>query len=288
MAALRGLPAVSVVSMRGPLAAVALACAIGILGAGEALARKAGRTPAQILSSLGVATDADSLVAALDDENPMARENAAHVLGGKLDPKVVRALEAHLDDGDLRVRIAIAGALMSASGGYRSQAARQLLLGLLADIAEGSTRVLALATFCEKAGPRSDAEQALLSRAASYLSASGQWTIRRQLVRTVRRCFVSPIAYERLTAMLADPNRHVRSAAIEALGEAKDPTLTPQLIALLRHADPTVRFAANHYLEQQTGQRFFFSHVDPPDRREEAIDAWEAWWQRIAEAGKGP
>jgi len=115
----------------------------------------------------------------------------------------------------------------------------------------------------------------------------------RALLREALRDFASPVrtrvaematrqpredALELLIDCL-DHDTEVRQAAINALQQIRDRRAVGALIALLRD-DPNeqTQQMAMSALRTITGQPFYARYTDPPDKRQQARQAWLRWW----------
>jgi len=118
----------------------------------------------------------------------------------------------------------------------------------------------------------------------------------RAMLREALRDFASPVrvrvvemitrqprehALELLIDCLADHDTEVRQAAINGLQRLRDRRAVGALIALLRD-DPNAQtqHMAMGALRAITGQPFYARYTDPPEKRQQARQAWLRWWQQ--------
>jgi len=118
----------------------------------------------------------------------------------------------------------------------------------------------------------------------------------RALLRDALRDFASPVrtrvaematrqpredALELLTDCLADHDTAVRQAALGGLQRMGDRRAVGALIALLRD-DPNeqTQQMAMGALRAITGQPFYTRYTDPPEKRQQARQAWLRWWHQ--------
>ena len=116
----------------------------------------------------------------------------------------------------------------------------------------------------------------------------------RALLREAMRDFASPVrtrvaematrqppedALELLVDCLADHDTEVRQVAINGLQRLRDRRAVGALIALLRD-DPNeqTQHMAMGALRALTRQPFHARYTDPPDKRQQARQAWLRWW----------
>jgi hypothetical protein len=83
-----------------------------------------------------------------------------------------------------------------------------------------------------------------------------------------------------LRGRLKDTDAELRAAAARACAARDDPTLAPELIALLQDAEPWVARTAHTALKVLSGGQDFGPPGNAtPAERAEAVAAWKKWWQ---------
>lgn len=118
----------------------------------------------------------------------------------------------------------------------------------------------------------------------------------RALLREALRDFASPVrmravetttrqpcedALELQVDCLADHDTEVRRATISGLQQLRDRRAVGALVALLRDSpNAQTQHLAMGALWAITGQPFYARYTDPPEKRQQACQAWLRWWQQ--------
>lgn len=235
-------------------------------------------------------------------------EGAAAGAGSPLQAKVdslVEALAATGPDGapDPDARAAARRELLGLGAfarGYLSSLKgerAELVRGLLADLdrLEAIRRVLPTAVEQRQPGIserlidpdddlREKALRALVLAEPTHVGPLLLYVVKQDGSPRLRALAVSQLAslrrFEELAEVLRTHDGPLRLAAAFALGDAGIYAGVPVLIEALRLNDTTIRSAAVHKLRQYTRQHFDFDPNAPPEKREEAIGRWNAWWSR--------
>ncbi len=171
------------------------------------------------------------LIASLKDDSPAVRLYAAQALGLIADARAVTPLIAALNDPRPEVRVQVAAAL----GRMKDGRAFQPLAGALLSDREGSVRLQAVKGLGELRDAR--AVQPLIS-----VLGDDDPDIRAAAVTALG--LLGRPAFGALAAALGDKDARRRQHAAQALGEIRDPRAIAPLIAIMKDADPNVRFRA--------------------------------------------
>lgn len=102
----------------------------------------------------------------------------------------------------------------------------------------------------------------------------------RERARDALAVRLTRMSAETLRDKMRDDNAEVRGAACLAAGMREDPKQVPDLIGMLRDADPRVVQAAHVALKNLTGEDFGPKPGATAMARAAAIRKWAAWWQR--------
>jgi HEAT repeat protein len=85
-----------------------------------------------------------------------------------------------------------------------------------------------------------------------------------------------------LRAKLTEEDAEVRRAAAHACMMKDDRSYVPDLIPLLKDADPIVARAAHLALKNLTKQDFGPAPDASASSRQQAVASWKAWWEKQA------
>ncbi len=193
------------------------------------------------LGKVGDETVVESLCRALQDQDHDVRENVAHALGKLADPRSIQSLVLALMDVQSFVRTAAHNALFRIDRNWKkSDGARSALPQIKA---ARNHREYWISHSAEKLLDqiRPDSEDDDTGWKPGYSAreapASGQ----------ADKSAVHP-ALAILTDLLRDPDRDLRLAAVEALGDLREKKAVPSLLIASRDNDSSVRQAAEHAL----------------------------------------
>ncbi|MEX0586596.1 MAG: PQQ-binding-like beta-propeller repeat protein, partial [Pirellulales bacterium] len=94
-------------------------------------------------------------------------------------------------------------------------------------------------------------------------------------------------AADEMVTFLAHASEGVRFAAARSLAQAGDRRALAPLVALLESKEANVRFDAIRLLQALTGERRgYLPHVESPDERKTALEAWRKWLAADAATAK--
>jgi len=218
-----------------------------------------------------------SLLELLHDPDAQMRLKALAAIDTIQDSRVMPAIEAALQDENPNVR----DVAMQAIAQYGDEAREKVLVNLLAhapqkewfhdESAFNSAGPAAIAPLMEllSNGQAEDRLRAAMALSHVGFSSPGLFRDDPSVVDTWINGW---------RPVLKDPNAHLRSDAVEALRETRDPRVVPDLLQLRMDPDPEVRSAAIRSLEDFREDarviEFFGGHLRDPDPAVRMEAAW--------------
>lgn len=201
------------------------------------------RQPVEILTSIGKPA-VKPLIAALKDNPPLVRRQAAEALGEIKDPRAVEPLIAALKDTDSLIRRHAVEAL----GKIRDLRAIKPLIAALNENRQPHVRMSAAEALGRIEEP--SAVEPLVSALEDE-----HWNVRSRAAKALGR-IKDPRAVEPLVSALKDEDATVRGYAADALGEIKDARAVEPLVDALKDKNKDVRKMAARALRKITGKEF--------------------------------
>ena len=178
----------------------------------------------------------EALAASLDDEESQVRAAAAKVLGAVQSERSMELLIPRLRDGSPEVRCAAAAALGRLGDGRAASPVAAALKDVSPEVRQSAA--VALRSLGWRAS--NDEEQALFEVA---------------LGNTRAAAFIGRAAVNPLVSELDHDTSSVRRAAAEALEGVEDPRRVQPLLAAITDTEPTVRVSAIHALNNAGGEQ---------------------------------